>query len=295
MKALELYIVIVMTASVPVQAMGLPASAPAPVKTATFAELAAQCASDIHPTTLKAVLTTESAWNPYAIGVVGTSLTRQPTNLVEAVATARELERQGRNFSMGLGQVNRHNLAQYGESYETIFEPCRNLKAASGILKDCYLRAKVRMEDAQQALRAAFSCYYSGNFQRGFQPDQAGQPSYVQKVVANAGSTALAVPVVPAIAPQGGDAVPVRPASPQPRKISPRPGPGAVAPWVVFSDTGLQEQAGQRLPSSDAEPAGGLAPVKARLVKPGSKTPAAPAQQQQQQQQQDMPFVQFVN
>ena len=286
MKALELYIVIAMAASVPAQAMGLPASAPAPAKPASFAELAAQCAPDVHPETLKAVLTTESAWNPYAIGVVGTSLTRQPTNLVEAVATARDLERQGRNFSMGLGQVNRHNLAQYGESYETIFEPCRNLKAASAILKDCYVRAKVRMEDAQQALRAAFSCYYSGNFQRGFRPDQAGQPSYVQKVVANAGSTVPAVPVVPAIQTQGGDAVPVRPASQaQQRRTSSRPGAGAVAPWVVFGNA----EAGQRLPSSDAEPAAGLAPVKARLVKPGSKTPAAPAQQQQ-----DMPFVQFV-
>lgn len=167
-------------------AVPLFAGAQTPAQPLAFEKLAAECAPDVHPTTLKGVVSTESSWNPYAIGVVGGRLDRQPRSLAEAVATARELERQGFNFSMGLGQVNRYNLAKYGESYETVFEPCRNLKAGSVILKDCFQRAKAQMGDDQQALRAAFSCYYSGNFTRGFRPDKAGQPSYVQKVVAKA-------------------------------------------------------------------------------------------------------------
>ncbi len=173
-----------------------------------FDSLAAQCAPDIHPKTLKGVVTTESAWNPYAIGVVGGKLARQPRELNEAIATAKELERQGFNFSLGLGQVNRYNLAKYGETYETIFEPCRNLKAGGAILKDCFERAKAKIPDEQAALRAAFSCYYSGNFSRGFKPDRPGEPSYVEKVVANSVTeTAQAIPVVPSVKPQNGENV----------------------------------------------------------------------------------------
>ncbi|WP_026000424.1 lytic transglycosylase domain-containing protein, partial [Xanthomonas phaseoli] len=179
------------------------AGAQTPAQPLPFEKLAAECAPDVHPTTLKGVVSTESSWNPYAIGVVGGRLDRQPRGLAEAVATARELERQGFNFSM----------AKCGESYETVFEPCRNLKAGSAILKDCFQRAKAQMGDDQHALRAAFSCYSSGNFTRGFRADKAGQPSYVQKVVANATGAAQPIPVVPAVKPESSDgAVAVRPA-----------------------------------------------------------------------------------
>lgn len=176
-----------------------------PAASQSFDELAAQCAPDIHPSTLKAVVSTESSWNPYAIGVVGGKLERQPRNLAEAIAAAHELERQDFNFSLGLGQVNRHNLAKHGETYATVFEPCRNLKVGGAILKDCFQRAQRITADEQSALRAAFSCYFSGNFTRGFRPDSAGQPSYVQKVVANAPNQATAGPMVPAIEPQSSD------------------------------------------------------------------------------------------
>jgi type IV secretion system protein VirB1 len=147
-----------------------------------FDKLVAQCASV--SATLKSVVMTESSGNPYAIGVVGGHLARQPHTLPEALATVRELERQGLNFSMGLGQINRYNLARYGANDETIFDPCRNLNISSAILKDCFERTKARIQDDQQALQAALSCYYSGNFTRGLYSNKAGQPSYVQKVAA---------------------------------------------------------------------------------------------------------------
>lgn len=119
------------------------------------------------------VVRVESSFNPYAIGVVGARLVRQPRNLGEAVSTARMLEEKGYNFSLGLAQVNRYNLASQGlDSYEKAFEVCPNLQAGSRILAECHGRAG---GDWGKAL----SCYYSGNFTRGF------RDGYVQKVFAS--------------------------------------------------------------------------------------------------------------
>ncbi|MGY1459218.1 lytic transglycosylase domain-containing protein [Luteimonas sp. A534] len=119
------------------------------------------------------VVRIESSSNPYAIGVVGGRLVRQPRSLPEAVATARMLEGKGYNFSVGLAQVNRHNLATYGLSdYARAFQACPNLEAGSRILADCHTRAGGDWGKA-------FSCYYSGNFVTGF------RHGYVQKVMAS--------------------------------------------------------------------------------------------------------------
>ena len=141
---------------------------------------------------------TESGFNPYAIGVVRGHLVRQPRDREEAVATAKALDTQGINFSMGLGQVNKTNLARYGLTYETAFDPCENLRAGSAILRDCYERATAALGQGTPALRAAISCYYSGNFTRGESAD-AGGTSYVQRVAANAQMAADSTSVVPAI------------------------------------------------------------------------------------------------
>lgn len=116
------------------------------------------------------VVRVESSLNPYAIGVVGARLARQPRSLDEAVATARRLERDGYNFSLGLAQVNRHNLASQGlASWEDAFAPCPNLAAGARILAECHARADGDWD-------RAFSCYYSGNFTRGF------RDGYVEKI-----------------------------------------------------------------------------------------------------------------
>ena len=119
------------------------------------------------------VINVESSRNPYAIGVVGGALVRQPKQLDEALATVRMLEEKGYNFSVGLAQVNRYNLARYGlDSYEKAFQQCPNLQAASRILAECYGRSG-------RDWGKSFSCYYSGNFTTGF------RHGYVQKVFAS--------------------------------------------------------------------------------------------------------------
>jgi type IV secretion system protein VirB1 len=122
------------------------------------------------------IVNVESGHNPYAIGVVGGQLVRQPQNLDEAVATVQMLESKGYNYSLGLAQVNRNNFGKYGiDSYEKAFDRCTNLGVGSRILADCYTSA--------QDWGKAFSCYYSGNYVTGF------RDGYVQKVFDSIGRT----------------------------------------------------------------------------------------------------------
>ena len=146
-------------------------------KQITFNQLAQQCARSVHYDTLQAIARVESGFNPYAIGVVKGSLKHQPRTHAEAVATAKALHAQGKNFS-------------------------NDINAGAQILQDCFNRAG---GDGQNTLHKAFSCYYSGNFRFGFKRDFQGQPSYVQKVV-NAASqnspyTIIRVPAVQANVP----------------------------------------------------------------------------------------------
>lgn len=148
----------------------------------------------VSPQLMYHVAMVESRANPFAIGVVGGRLARQPVDLREAIATARMLEESGYNFSVGIAQVNRANLARYGlDTWEKAFDVCPNLLAASRILAQCY-------GAAGGAWDKAFSCYYSGDHVTGF------RDGYVQKIFASLGQgtptmagarTATSIPVLP--------------------------------------------------------------------------------------------------
>ena len=148
-------------------------------KAVNFNAAVKQCAKGIDPDTFQAVARTESSFNQFAIGVVKGSLKEQPRNLKDAVAAVKTLRQQGKNFSMGLVQVNVKNMTAYGLTDESIFDICENLRVGGEILKDCFSRAK---GDEQQRLQQALSCYYSGNFRTGFKSSD----NYVKRVVDNA-------------------------------------------------------------------------------------------------------------
>lgn len=112
----------------------------------------------------------ESGGNRFAIGVVGGRLERQPKDLGEAVATARMLELGGYDYSLGIAQINRNNLARYGlETFEEAFDGCANIAAGARILAECH-------ERSGGDWGKAFSCYYSGNFTTGY------RDGYVQRI-----------------------------------------------------------------------------------------------------------------
>ncbi|QDH71356.1 lytic transglycosylase domain-containing protein [Marilutibacter alkalisoli] len=198
---------------------------------------------------MRHVVKVESSFNPYAIGVVGGRLVRQPQNLAEAVATARMLEEKGYNFSLGLAQVNRYNLTRYGlTSYERAFQTCPNLQAGARILAECHGRA-----DGDWG--KAFSCYYSGNFTTGF------RHGYVQKVYASMRNAADV----------GGQAIPL--AGTQGNASAPRPARATAA----VADSLLA----RRIESeSVTAPASLIAPVAATEVAPVAAAPASMARAQ---------------
>jgi type IV secretion system protein VirB1 len=151
--------------------------------------LVLSCAPLVAQDTAHALIRVESAGNPYAIGVVGGALQRQPVNLAEALAATAALDAAGWNYSVGLGQINKRNFPRFGLSTADAFGACANLGAMQGILGECYQRAS-RHRAPQAALRDALSCYYSGNFVTGH------RHGYVNKVLA--AWSARAPPVLPA-------------------------------------------------------------------------------------------------
>jgi len=186
---------------------------------AAFAALALTCAPNIHPDTLSALIRHESRGSPYAIGVSQKRqhLPQQPQTLASATAAADRLIKQGIDFDAGLGQINVRNWAALNLNSQTVFDPCRNLAAAQTVLANCYARALPQHQEPQQALRAALSCYNTGNFTRGF------RNGYVGKVLAQANIK------VPALTPQADDetsAKPDRKAASESPTTEPQP-PGA--------------------------------------------------------------------
>lgn len=156
-----------------------------------FIALLLACAPQVHADTARALVSVESAFNPWAIGVVGGALVRQPRHRAEALVTARALQAAGWTFSVGLGQINVSNFDRLGLTLESAFEPCINLAAMQTVLAECLDRARSPITASpvdQTALRQALSCYYSGNFATGF------RHGYVRKVVAAAGTSARGIP-----------------------------------------------------------------------------------------------------
>jgi type IV secretion system protein VirB1 len=159
---------------------------------ATFLSLVLACAPQVHSDTVRALVQVESDFNPWAIGVVGGVLERQPRTQAEALVTARALRAASWNFSVGLGQINVGNFRRLGLTIETAFEPCANLAAMQTVLADCFDRAQAVTPNAgsdQPALRHALSCYYSGNFSSGL------QLGYVRRVAI--AFSALRRPILP--------------------------------------------------------------------------------------------------
>jgi type IV secretion system protein VirB1 len=164
------------------------------VDASTLLPLLLACAPLVHADTARALVSVESAFNPWAIGVVGGVLVRQPRHRAEALATARALRSAGWNYSVGLGQINAGNFDRLGLTLESAFEPCTNLTAMQTVLVDCFDRANASTAATatdQAALHQALSCYYSGNFATGF------RHGYVRRVLTAARVAAPPVPPTP--------------------------------------------------------------------------------------------------
>ena len=145
------------------------------ISSAVLLTLAMQCAPTIHPDTSHDVARVESGLNPCAIGVVGQKKGLFPSNINDALDHIDQLKAKGKNYSVGLMQINQANFSRYGVTAKQLFNPCTNLTVFEKIITDCYLRGGT--------LKRALSCYYSGNFDTGQKPEAAfSKTSYVQRM-----------------------------------------------------------------------------------------------------------------
>ncbi|MGR5298441.1 lytic transglycosylase domain-containing protein [Vibrio mediterranei] len=141
------------------------------------------CQTQVDASILKRLIDNESAQNPYAIAVVGAKSVNQPQTLEEAIQIATQLDKDGFNYSLGLMQINKKNFPAYGLTIDTAFDACTNIKVGADIFAQCYYRAAKQSpgKTHQEHLDDAASCYYSGNFSRGYQGEGQHHLSYVDK------------------------------------------------------------------------------------------------------------------
>ncbi|MBT2304011.1 transglycosylase SLT domain-containing protein [Variovorax paradoxus] len=135
-----------------------------------------QCAPQVSPVLMQALVRTESAWQPLAIGMdKAQGSVKQPATMDEAVATAKALAAAGRKFSVGLAQIHVSNVGLYGLTWEQAFDPCQNLAVGQKILWNFYHRASASGYSGVAAIWAALRGYNSGGVDRSVSNDYASR------------------------------------------------------------------------------------------------------------------------
>ena len=147
---------------------------------AAILALASQCAPNVAPQTVAAIVQTESHGRPFALNVNGGSKPPTQNNAASAAVTAQHYIAAGYSVDLGLGQINSRNMRWLGLTWDTVFDPCTNVAALGRIITQNYNSA-IPGRDPQTALRVALSLYNTGSSSRGF------RNGYVAKVVGNAG------------------------------------------------------------------------------------------------------------
>jgi type IV secretion system protein VirB1 len=105
-----------------------------PLSTATFNGIAASCGVGVEASTLRAVASVESHFDPLAIrdNTTGEALT--PQNLEIAISVAKARLAKGHSVDLGLMQINSANLASFRLTISNAFDACHSLTAARDIL-----------------------------------------------------------------------------------------------------------------------------------------------------------------
>ena len=135
-----------------------------------------QCAPEVSPVLMQALVRTESASRPLAIGMDRAHGTvKQPETTAEAVATAKALVAGGRKFSVGLAQIHVSNVSLAGMTWEQAFDACQNLQMGQKILWNFFRRATANGYTGIAAIRAALRGYNSGSVDRLFSDDYASR------------------------------------------------------------------------------------------------------------------------
>ena len=107
---------------------------------AVLAALISQCAPDVSPDTMNALIMTESGANPYVIANISDGTSKYFQDEKGAIKYAEKLISENKRFSAGLTQIYSKNFPSLNLNYKTVFDPCTNIKAGAAVLTDNYLR-----------------------------------------------------------------------------------------------------------------------------------------------------------
>lgn len=132
--------------------------------------LVIDCAPNVAPSTVQAIVRAESSGNPIALNVNTPDGPRsfRAESLSDAIEHARREIAAGNSVDIGLMQINSRNLGSFGISLPDAFDPCTNLSMGASILSDAYARALRVAPHPQHALQLALSAYNTGDLRRGF-------------------------------------------------------------------------------------------------------------------------------
>lgn len=194
---------------------------------AAILALAAQCAPNVAPQTVAALVMTESHGDTLALNANGAQRTSPARTSAEAAVTAQRYIAAGYSVDLGLGQINSRNMRWLGLTWDTVFDPCINIAALGAVLTSNYTSAKSG-RDPQTALRVALSMYNTGSQTRGF------RNGYVAKVVGNAGIVDAIPAVAAATAPNGNLRELVAAENVPPEAPAQRSRPAPPPHWNIF-------------------------------------------------------------
>lgn len=141
--------------------------------------LAQQCAPQVAPSTLVAIVQVESDGNPLAMWNNSTRNMVLLGNPQQAIAYLRQAMAAGQRVDVGLAQVDTENFASYGLNPSDAFNACTNLRAGAEILAADYRQATATYGPGQTALYHAFEAYNSGHLH--------GDARYANRILTAAG------------------------------------------------------------------------------------------------------------
>lgn len=125
-------------------------------------QLAQECAPQVAPATMAAIVHVESGGNPLAMWNNTTGQRILPPNKTAAIAYLRAAMALGQKVDVGIAQVDTENFAAFGLTPSNAFNACRNLGVGAAILKASWQKALRHGMTGQVALFHAFEAYNSG-------------------------------------------------------------------------------------------------------------------------------------
>lgn len=146
------------------------------------AQVVQACSGPVAPSTMAAIIATESSGNPWAIYVngLGPAGSMRFPDKQAAIAAATHYVMQGYKVDMGLAQVDSENLGMLHLTVRQAFNPCTNVSAGAVIMAGAYIQAlRAGYPAGVQALTHGFEAYNSGQ--------TSGDYSYAQTVWRHAG------------------------------------------------------------------------------------------------------------